>query len=107
MLERILGARSHIVICFTRSEIPSAHFNPIRPAPTIRTLASLFNAFSSSRASSSVIKEYLLFTVSRPSNGGTNGDEPFATQSESYGYSEPSSSVTILLSGSIFTAFLP
>ena len=68
----------------TRALMPSAHFRPISPAPMIRTRLSAASERSSERASSSVIKKCLSFTLSRPSIGGTNGREPVAISSLSY-----------------------
>ena len=83
MLDSTRSARSVTVIDPTRFLIPSAHFKPISPAPTIRTRASGVSAFPSDVASSSVIKLNFFPTVSSPSKGGTNGRDPVAIVSSS------------------------
>ena len=78
MLESTRGARSTTVTLFTRAAMPSAHFNPISPAPTIRTRVLSPIEAARESASSSDMKVNFLSTVSSPANGGTNGDEPVA-----------------------------
>ena len=81
ILESTRSARSHIVILETRSFKPSAHFKPMRPAPTINTSEFSLMEASSSSISSIVIKECFCSTDSRPVKGGTKGEEPVAMQS--------------------------
>ena len=66
---------------FTRPARPSAHFSPMSPAPTIITVLSGFTAASRASMSSIVMKVNFSSTVSSPSMGGTNGDEPVAAHS--------------------------
>ena len=80
ILESTRSARSQTVMLATRSRRPSAHFKPIRPAPTISTRLELSTAASSANVSSMVIKENFFSTVSSPAKGGTKGEEPVATQ---------------------------
>ena len=64
---------------FTRSKMPSRHFSPMSPAPTISTFFRLERTFSRESASCKVIKLNLFFTPSMPSMGGSKGREPVAT----------------------------
>ena len=102
--ESTLSARSHTVTEPTRPMMPSAHFSPIRPAPTISTRLSFVSAFSSARLSSRVIKVKCFFTVSSPSNFGTKGDEPVQMHSLSNVFFCLSASVTVRFFGSSFSA---
>ena len=78
---RMRGAMSTMVRLRHRWRMPSAHFVPMSPAPTISTRLSGVSAAARACASSSVRKENFFSTWSRPAMGGTKGREPVATSS--------------------------
>ncbi len=85
--------------------IPSAHFNPISPAPIIKTFESGRRESKSLKQSSSDMKVCLSATLSSPVMSGTNGDDPVATRSLSYLRCISFSRTSLSKAGSILTAF--
>ena len=77
------SAKSQTVTLPARSRRPSAHFRPMKPAPTMSTRLSFVTVFSRARASARVVKKKRLSTVSSPSKRGEKGWEPRQRQSAS------------------------